>query len=240
MCTLIVALQTCPDVPLLIAANRDEKLDRPALPPQLSGSGRDAVLAPLDLTGGGSWLGATGRGLIVGVTNRFGHLPDPARRSRGLLVRDLLAAPDVATAADRAAAIDPAHYNPFHLVVADAGAGHLIWHDGTAIQRQPLAPGVHVVIERSLGAAPSQREGRVREQATALAHRPFDLAAWHALLAQHVEPPFESVCVHVDSHGYGTRSSSIILVDDRGVRSFLFADGPPCSSTYVECVGFAG
>jgi len=234
MCTLIVALQTTPGVPLLIAANRDEKLDRPALPPQLSGSGDGAVLAPVDLAGGGTWLGVTRRGLVVGVTNRFGHLPDPQRRSRGLLVRDLLAAPDVTTAADRAASIDSALYNPFHLVVADAQSGHLIWHDGTAIQRQPLAPGVHVVIERSLGAAPSQREGRVREQATALAGQPFELSAWHALLAEHIDPPFESACVHVDSLGYGTRSSSIIRVDERGLRSLLFADGAPCRTEFVE------
>ncbi|MBN2357889.1 MAG: NRDE family protein [Deltaproteobacteria bacterium] len=237
MCTLILSLQTTPDAPLLVAANRDERLDRPALPPRISGSGVAGVLAPVDLEGGGTWLGATGRGLVVGVTNRFGQARDPARRSRGLLVRDLLAAPDAETAAGRAAAEDPARYNPFHLVVADAETAFLVWHDGQELVRETLTAGVHVVIERSLGAAPSQREGYVRERATALARRPFELEAWHELLAHHTEPPFESVCVHLDSPSYGTRSSTVIRVDESGLRSFLFADGPPCAAGFVEHAG---
>ena len=64
--------------------------------------------------------------------------------------------------------------------------------------------------------------------------RVLALNAWHALLAHHTEPPFESVCVHIAELEYGTRSSTIIRVGPDGLQSFLFADGPPCPAAYSQ------
>lgn len=80
MCTLALAFQKHSGVPLVVAANRDEALDRPAVGPFIWEQG---FLAPRDERAGGTWLGLTRSGLFVGVTNRFPTLRDAARASRG-------------------------------------------------------------------------------------------------------------------------------------------------------------
>ncbi|HLT35932.1 MAG TPA: NRDE family protein, partial [Enhygromyxa sp.] len=94
MCTIIAALQVWPGRPLVVAANRDEALDRPAIDPRVWAPGEVAarrVLAPRDLRAGGTWLGVNDAGLFVGITNRRA-IPDPRRRSRGELVFEALGA----------------------------------------------------------------------------------------------------------------------------------------------------
>src|SRR5579871_991767 len=92
MCTLVVALGQFPGFPLVVAANRDEKLDRPATPPRIW-PGAEPFIAPRDEVAGGSWLGFNRHGVFVGITNRFGVPPDPTKKSRGQIVIDALSAP---------------------------------------------------------------------------------------------------------------------------------------------------
>ena len=78
--------------PLVVAANRDEYLDRPAEGPALRQLASGRVLASRDARAGGTWLGLSETGLFAALTNRPCPEPDPQRRSRGLLVHDALAA----------------------------------------------------------------------------------------------------------------------------------------------------
>jgi len=90
MCTLSWSLAAPERV---IVFNRDEQRSRsPALPPRQWVSDRQAVLAPLDPDGGGTWIGANGAGLAVALLNHYPHTGDvgAAARSRGLLVREAL------------------------------------------------------------------------------------------------------------------------------------------------------
>src|SRR5207245_2738869 len=95
MCTLVFAVRPSPDVLLAVTGNRNEFLARPASPPRVWPE-LPGVLMPRDEMAGGTWLGLTARGLFVCVTNRRGAAPDPARRSRGLLVLEALRGPDAA------------------------------------------------------------------------------------------------------------------------------------------------
>src|SRR4051812_6070784 len=116
MCTLIAAVHVFADMPLVIAANRDERTSRPARPPFLwPDERRPRLLAPRDEQAGGSWLGLNDLGLFVGITNRAGVALDPSRRSRGALVMDALRAPSAGDLHARLAALDARAYNPFHL-----------------------------------------------------------------------------------------------------------------------------
>src|SRR5262249_10657645 len=91
-CTLI-ALHHCIDrAPLVIAANRDEFLDRPAEGPALREIAGGRIVAPRDVRAGGTWLGVNALGVFAALTNRRTSEPDPVRRSRGLLVLDALEA----------------------------------------------------------------------------------------------------------------------------------------------------
>src|SRR5690349_17969999 len=108
MCTILAALGVWEETPLVIAANRDEALDRPASEPRVWPAGEVAdrvVLAPRDLRAGGTWLGLNDAGLFVGITNRRAPA-DPTRRSRGDIVFEALGAADHRDARARVLALD--------------------------------------------------------------------------------------------------------------------------------------
>ncbi len=69
MCTLIVLHRCVPGRPLVVAANRDEFLDRPAEEPTLRSTRTGPIVAPLDLEAGGTWVGVSARGVFAGLTN---------------------------------------------------------------------------------------------------------------------------------------------------------------------------
>jgi hypothetical protein len=229
VCTLIVASRVWPEVPLLVAANRDEMSGRPSSPPVVSEHGGMGVLAPRDERAGGTWIGLNGAGVFVGVTNRQGASLDPGRRSRGLLVQDALACSSVSAAAEGAARWSPETHNGFHLVIGGAEEAELVWGDGLKVRRIALRPGVHVVTERSFGAAPSGREERLSQLAKELEiGPPPNDERLKEILSEHAEDAFDGICVHLPVIGYGTRSSTMLRLGER-VR-FLHTEGAPCSS----------
>lgn len=248
MCTVALAHQLYPGLPILVAANRDEQRSRPStswrsggLAP-LVGEAIDhddgaAVFAPRDRVAGGTWIGLAPGGRIAAITNRFGHGRDPTRRSRGLLVLEALGAPDVDRAADAIAALAPESVSPFHLLIADAEHAALVFHDGERIERRAVAPGWTVITERSLGAAPADREARVRARLESFAAAPTP-AELHQLLGVHttgtvIDERVAATCVHLDEIGYGTRSSSLYYGDPSAPRLF-HADGPPCVTVHAD------
>jgi uncharacterized protein with NRDE domain len=232
MCTLLVAWRCEHDRPLVVAANRDEKLSRPAAPPRAWTDRPLRLFAPEDLEAGGTWMGLNEAGLFVGLTNRYAGGPSPgllasARRSRGLLVLDALEQPSARAAFDRLRRLAGHEHNPFHLVMADIAGAFLLWSDGDRLVEQELAPGLHVVTERSFDAAPSGRE-------RALAEDPPPLPSLRSALAVHREPGFDGTCVHVEGVDYGTRSAALIEYDGRGPARFEYADGPPCVTPWTD------
>ncbi len=236
MCTLIVAASVWSDVPLVVAANRDEDLSRPAAPPTVWDNEGVSVLAPRDRKAGGTWLGVNAFGVFVGITNRFSANLDPQARSRGQMVLDALRAPTAAEAALRIGAESPARHNPFHLILADTASAHLVWNDGATHHRHRLQPGIHVVTERSMGAAPSLRLERLPALVQPLAGPVLPtLDAWQQVLRHRDTPPLEGVTVLDRSRNYGTRSSTIVqLSDDPQQLTFLHADGPPDEAPFED------
>lgn len=237
MCTLILAHRRLPGVSLAVSANRDELLDRPATPPAIDAGDRGdpAVLAPRDARAGGTWLGLNARGLFVGVTNRHGAMISPGRRSRGLLVHQSLRAPDAATLHGLLAALPADQYNGFHLVYADSARAFLTWSDGNALAQRELGPGLHIVTERSLGAAEAPREAPVRAAFEALLETgEVTPAAMRRLMTGHGPPdaPLAGACVHT-SFGYGTRSS-FQLVLGAAAPAALWTEGPACTGAVSD------
>lgn len=120
MCTLV--LLRCPgsEWPVILAANRDEMMDRPWQPPARHWPDRPDVVAGLDELAGGSWLGVNDFGVAAGILNRFGSLgPAAGRRSRGELVLEALDHADARAAAAALGELDPRAYRTFNLIVAD-------------------------------------------------------------------------------------------------------------------------
>ncbi|MFB6172176.1 MAG: NRDE family protein [Haloarculaceae archaeon] len=244
MCTLILAWQVFEGVPVVAAANRDELLDRPARPPAVLDD-ELRIVAPRDEEAGGTWIGYNEAGVFVAITNRWADADLAAERSRGLLVRDALrheSAEDAARHVERAVEAD--EYDGFNLVVADANAAVLLEWDGRLRVRN-LTPGVHVVV--NVGAdgdydVPETRPERGREQATGAdeARRRLqpdpgeDHETWLDRATTVLGDHDVGLCVHAD--GYGTRSSSLIVVGEAGAV-FRHSEGPACEADYETVRG---
>src|SRR5215470_20330004 len=101
MCTLVILRRPDNEWPLVIGANRDEMIDRPALPPSRHWPDRPEVVAGLDRLAGGSWLGLNDWGVAAAILNRHGSLgPSPDQRSRGELVLEALDHAEATAAAE--------------------------------------------------------------------------------------------------------------------------------------------
>jgi uncharacterized protein with NRDE domain len=238
MCTLVAFVGMWPEAPLVVAANRDERIDRAASGPRWWEG--EEFLAPRDEEAGGTWLGLNDARLFVGVTNRAGAPRDPARTSRGQLVVEALrlgSAREVHEAL--ATVLDGRRYNPFHLFYADAGGEAFVtWYDGDAVRQQALARGLAIVTERSLGGDDRGRSERIRARVQPLLGRgtPPSLEDLAPVMREHDEAErLAATCVHVPELGYGTRSSLLLDVRIPPSKSrWLWADGPPCVTPYVE------
>ena len=240
MCTLAAFVGVFPSWPLVVAANRDEYLARPAAPPTLLRETPPRAFGGRDLTAGGTWLGVSEVGLVAGMLNRRSTAPpDPACRSRGQLCLDLLGCATAAEAATRVGAEPPGRHNPFNLLVADPTAAFVVSQPrGERPRAMRLEPGLHLLTNLDLNdptcpriAASHQgfaatgdafaRDGDV----DALVSRLQTVLADHATALDPRGPG--NLCVHMGP--YGTRSSSVLLVPAGAepVRYF-HADGPPC------------
>ena len=239
MCTLTIAWQVFADAPVVVAANRDETLDRPSEPPGVYAE-EPRVIAPRDSEADGTWIGYNEHGVFVGVTNRWVAGTLAAERSRGLLTASALAqrsAEDAARLVERAVERD--EYDGFNLVVADENAAFLLEWDGHLYVRR-FEPGVHVVVNTGADDSfviPSTRAEGAEEQAenarrlrTALRPEPGEsTGAWRGRAAAALRDHDFGVCVHGDR--YGTRSSSLVTLGENGAE-YEFAPGPPCETEY--------
>ncbi|WP_242340663.1 MULTISPECIES: NRDE family protein [Anaeromyxobacter] len=238
MCTLAVALGTDRRWPVVVAANRDERLGRPsegwalrALP------GGERYAAPLDALGGGTWIGLSRTGVVAALTNYHAPLdwyPDLARRSRGELVPLALAAGSAEGARAAFGAVRPDAWNPFHLVVADARSAFLWWYDGERAGVEALGPGLHVVTENAWdGRCPRAALVRARWPLDPGVERLREVLTVHAPEGDPVPPrgaaaSGAATCIHMDP-AYGTRSSTVLRLTRELATSELWtADARPC------------
>jgi uncharacterized protein with NRDE domain len=239
VCTLAVYLGTFPRHPVVVAANRDEFLDRPATPPVVLRAEPPVAVGGRDLVADGTWLGVNAAGLVAGMLNRrTGTPPDPACRSRGLLCLDLLRARTIEEAEALVAREPAGRYNAFNALVACGGRAFVASQPpGEAPRIVRLDPGLHLLTNLDLNDPTCPRIAASHAHFAAAAEAGADdppealVARLRPILADHttaLDPRGPgSLCLHYDE--YGTRSSSIVFVppDARGIRLF-HADGPPC------------
>lgn len=213
MCLIVIAHALSDELPLVVAANRDEDYDRPTLAagfwpdaPEVAG-GRDARAR-------GTWLAITRNGRFAAVTNLRGEA-HAGGRSRGLLVSDFVRSTVDPASYARNVAEHAAEYAGFHLV---AGVT-----DGTFIH---LAGNVPRTIERGSvfaisNAPPSvewekvERAKRVVSELLALTHDPNLIIRSLMQFLSSANPTAAGEIdkqVFVSSDRYGTRSSTVIVV----------------------------
>ena len=237
MCTLIALHRCYPAAHLLVAANRDEFLARPASGPRLHRWQGRRVIAPIDERAGGTWLGLNDAGVFVALTNRPTPKLDPNRRSRGLLVADALGRASAARAAEAALQLAANAYNPFNLFLADAEHAFAVVYEEKPRVRS-LAPGAHVIGNADPNDAQHPKIARLLAEAERIAAGPEHAAldSLAALCRSHVarsDNAFERTCIHTTE--YGTRSSTVLRRgSQREADALRFASGAPCETPYED------
>jgi len=245
MCLIFVAIDAHPDYRLVIAANRDEFYDRPSAPAAFWPEAPE-LLAGKDLRGGGTWLGITRTGRIAALTN-YRH-PDSKSAdapSRGRLVSDFLLGRDAPVSYLEKISADADRYNGFNILV---GQNTELYHySNRASGIRKLDPGIHGLSNHLLDTPWPKVEKGTQALKIALSGKnllPEDL--FHLLMDRTVPPdevlPDTGVGlemermlspVFISSPDYGTRSSTVILLDRKGKVTFMersFRNGPGESS----------
>ncbi len=237
MCTLLIANKVCEGYPLVVAANRDEKYDRPSAPPRVMKSSGNMIYAPVDLKADGTWIGVSERGVLAAITNRSDVPYRPRPTSRGSLVTRALAAPNATAAMQQIMAFTARDYNGFQLFVADLRNAYIIRGDSVGMQLIRVTKGVTVLTERGIGpdnaprAASALARTRFHDRHNGTTPRSLD----HVLSYLDFVNPEASVSVHDPKRKYGTRSSTIIrLSTNRLMFDVWHREGAPHKAAFGD------
>jgi hypothetical protein len=231
VCTVVVSVR--PRL-ILLAANRDERLDRPWDPPAAWWPDHLGVVAGRDRAGGGTWMGINRHGVVAAVLNRPGTLgPLAGKRSRGELPLMALDHPTATVATDALTRLDAAAWRGFNLVLADAtGAWFLrgVGHGRPGATRLP--DGVSMITAHDPNDLGSPRTARhlASLEATEPTH-PAHWDAWRSILADRRGESAEQINV-VPHKGFGTVCSSFVALAPGSSPLWLFAAGPPHAAAY--------
>jgi uncharacterized protein with NRDE domain len=230
MCLVVLAWQQHSEFPLIIAGNRDEFHGRPTARASWWSDAPD-IVGGRDLQAGGTWLALHRGGRFATVTNfRDAKLPSSKYRSRGHLVTEFLNSTE--SPVDYLSNIDGAEYAGFNLLVSDGAT--LACLSNRSDGARTLAPGIyglsnalldspwHKVVRSKAALGTLIRNDRInatelfrllddRQRASVdeieKEHLPFESA--HAISAAFIVLP-----------DYGTRSSSVALLDAAGSWRF--------------------
>lgn len=229
MCIILFAHKAHPDYPLILAANRDEAYDRPAAPAAFWND-HPQVCGGRDLDKGGTWLGLTRAGRIAAVTNFRDGLPkNPAARSRGELVSAFLTGNSDASAYLGRVKSQGEQYNDFILIAGGLDALYWLSNRGPGVER--ILPGVHGLSNHLLNTpwpkiTRSKRavEALLGTGETALVAGLFEVLADRSEAPDHELPDTgiglarerQLSAVFISGERYGTRASTVVLVDKEG------------------------
>lgn len=232
MCLIFIAVKSHPRYKLLVAANRDEFYDRRTAPAAFW-SDHPQVLGGRDLEAMGTWLGMTKSGRVCMITN-FRDLRNIKAKapSRGKLVADFLL--DKISGESYMKKVEPhaKEYNGFSLIAGTVDTlFYLSNYRNGVIQ---LNSGLFGLSNHLLETPWPKVEKGKREIETLLKSQLINAADLFRILSDETISPDDVLPdtgvglererslspAFIRSPGYGTRSSTVILVDYSNNVSF--------------------
>jgi uncharacterized protein with NRDE domain len=217
-----------------VAANRDEFHERPALAADFW-SRQPGLLAGRDLQAGGTWLGVTRSGRFAAVTNyREPLVPEtPLERSRGELVSDFLVSREEPLAHAETLLASASSYRGFNLLLGSADG--LVYVSNRQERAREVPPGSHGLSNHLLDTEwPKVRCGRERldqllREDRVDAEALLELVTGRGAVPGDMPPDAGDGEVRrylmnhyfIVSPDYGTRSSTVVLMDHDGGIEFV-------------------
>ncbi len=234
MCLILFAYQSHPEFPFILAANRDEYLNRPT--EKLSfWEESPGLVGGRDLKSGGTWLGVSMSGRLAAVTNyREPGNEVSGAPSRGLLVKDFLMS-DLSPSSflDRIAE-DAFEYNGFNLLVWE-NSKSAYFSNRSGKPGTPISAGIHGISNDLLDTPWPKVEVGMRMLRDLIESGRLNSQTMLDMLSSRESAPddrlpdtgvgikMERVLspMFIRAAGYGTRSSSTILIDNDSIISFV-------------------
>jgi len=218
---------------LVLAANRDEDYDRPSAPAAFWNDAPN-ILAGRDLKERGTWLGITKKGRIAALTN----YRDPASvkegaPSRGWLVSDFLRGHEEPLTYLQNLAFRADRYNSFSLILGDLSRLYYFSNRDGLFE---LSPGLYGLSNHLLD-TPWPKVERGKEALRLLLFKkqsPLPEEIFN-ILTDRSMPDNESLPdtgvglewerilspIFISSPTYGTRSSTVLIIDRKGHVTFV-------------------
>lgn len=205
MCLIAIAVHASPRYPIVIAANRDEFYDRPTRPLHIWDDDPN-VAGGRDLRAGGTWLAVTRDGRFAAVTNIRGNDGPPDPRSRGALVGDFVRSniPPL----EYAQSIHTNDYAGFHLLAGDRES---VAHVASDTAARLLDDGIFAV-SNAAAAIDWPKIVLARDAMARALEGDVANELLHFLTTPRGGPVEEEVFVSLPEHGYGTRSSTVVVM----------------------------
>lgn len=225
MCLIFISFKTHPHYKLIVAANRDEFYDRKTAAAHFW-EDHPHVLGGRDLEASGTWLGINKNGNVSMVTNyRDVRKIIPNAPSRGHLVSDYLVSQHDPMEYLKNLARKSDQYNGFNLIAGDSD--QLFYYSNHKKEVEPVMPGIHGLSNHLLNTPwPKVRRGLEKMQPL-MTKKNIDTndlldALYDAEPAKDDELPDTGIglererllsSMFIKSQGYGSRSSTAILID---------------------------
>lgn len=233
MCLIVFANNVLEDYKLIFAANRDEFYNRPTEQAEFW-KDQPELLAGKDLQAGGTWMGITRQGKFAAITN-FRDLKNHKNDapSRGNLTLDFLA--NDILPEDYYNSLKPQlkNFNGFNLILGTVDALYYFSNKTEGLKK--LEPAIHGISNAILD-TPWPKVEKSKNHLQSLVQR-NEIHPWEVLdilkdstLAKDEELPDTGVGlelermlspVFIKSEKYGTRCSSVVMVDKDNNVKFL-------------------
>ncbi len=226
MCVIYFAVDAHRELPLVLAANRDEFYERPTAAAAIWDDAPD-VFAGRDLAGGGTWLGVTTGGRFAAVTNYRDPSAPRGKLSRGMLTTDFLKSGEPPLDYLRHLASRPDDYSGYNLIVGAIGQRTEVgYYSDRGGEPRLLTPGIYGLSNHLLDTPwPKVLRGRARfagliETGEIAPDAYLDILADTATAPDADLPstgiPLEAEralsAIFIRTPGYGTRSSSLLTI----------------------------
>jgi uncharacterized protein with NRDE domain len=232
MCLILLAHNSHPHYPLLVAANRDEYHQRPATTAAYWPE-HPELFAGRDLQAGGTWLGSTRTGRFAAITNHRNPATTPDQpRTRGLLTLDFLRGRHNAQNYLQLLADSAHEYAGFNLLLRDETG--LYYFSNIEPQICALPAGVYGLSNALLDTPwPKLEAGRQRLKQL-LQHKQLECAQLEAVVSDRAtaaDKDLPNTGVGIDaermlsaqfilSPEYGTRATTSLMLDSQGKTTF--------------------
>lgn len=231
MCLILFAYKVHPKYKLMVAANRDEFYQRPTAPVHFWEDDSE-ILAGRDLEKMGTWMGVTKSGRFAALTNYRNPMEvTEGKRSRGELVANALQYKGDIKEYMQSLVRNNDWYPGYNLLAGDGD--ELSYYSNVGQELTKMTPGIYGVSNHLLNTEwPKVQVGKEGLAAILNTNQEDYVEPLLTLLQKADQAPDEKLPqtgvslelermlspMFIKSEGYGTRSSTVLLMDEKEIH----------------------